>query len=290
VKQRRISRLVSPARVAAVVLVVAVLGAVYLLVFDNRPVSGGGAQRSPAATESERTAVIVVEGTLVPIRQASVSAGTEGKVVEVAVEPGSVVAEGDVLIRTDSTVQNDELRIAKAALTAAQSRLASARVREGALPPGAPTAERDLAEADLAAAQADLGEAEIRVEIAEAAVARTTVTAPFAGSLVTVEVEVGEYVEQGSAIGMLGDLSAWRIESTPVPETLAIRIEPGDAATVRFSAVPGVAIPGVVQRVDPAPTRPNGPAEFSVVVATATTAPQLRSGLSASVTLAASVP
>jgi macrolide-specific efflux system membrane fusion protein len=290
VKQRRISRVVSPARVAAAVFVVAVLGAVYLLVLDNRRATSGGAQRTAAATASELTSVIVVEGTLVPIRRTSVSSGSEGNVVEVSVEAGSVVAEGDVLIRTDSVVQDDNLRIAQAVLAAAQSRLATARAREAALPATAPTAERELAEAELAAAEAEVSEAEVRVDIANAALTRTTVTAPSAGSLVTVEVEVGERVEQGSIIGVIADLSAWRVESGPVSETLAIRIDPGDGAAVRFPAVPDVEIAGVVQSVEAAPAGPDGPAGFNVVVATATSAPQLRSGLSATVALTTSAP
>ena len=76
----------------------------------------------------ERT-VLNASGYVTARRQATVSSKITGKVVEVLVEEGMKVQEGQVLARLDDTNVKTSLRLAEAQLVSATNALAETRVR-----------------------------------------------------------------------------------------------------------------------------------------------------------------
>ncbi len=142
---------------------------------------GPGAEATPTVDWSaDYVPVVSVTGEVVPAVWANVSAQTGGTVVEVPVEPGDVVAAGDLLVRLDPADALLAVQQAEAALEVAQAELAL-------LEAGPRDEEIAMAEADVAAADAALAQAVaqrdqlkaglIDVEIAEAQAAVTMATA-----------------------------------------------------------------------------------------------------------------
>ncbi|HDD25038.1 MAG TPA: HlyD family efflux transporter periplasmic adaptor subunit [Chloroflexi bacterium] len=148
---------------------------------------GGAPEETPTLeAEMDFTPVISVSGEIVPAVWATVSTQQGGMVVEVAVEPGSMVAEGDLLVRLDTTDADLAVRQAEAALEAAQAQLAllkagpraedisvaEAQVAAAKAAVDQAQAQRDQAaggvtEADIAAAEAEVVSAELARKAAE---------------------------------------------------------------------------------------------------------------------------
>jgi RND family efflux transporter MFP subunit len=173
------------------------------------------------------TPILTASGYIVARREAVVSSKIQGRLSELRVEEGSVVKDGDVLARLESTdyianveraralVQQAEAAIvsAQAQVQRAQADLAEARRQLGVneklsadklVPVDTLDAARSrvkLTEAALAQARADEQRAEAQrqqaradLEVSEAQLANTVIRAPFAGTVVRKMAEVGESV------------------------------------------------------------------------------------------------
>src|SRR2546423_9429037 len=85
-------------------------------------------ETSSSVAKSERT-VLNASGYVTARRQATVSSKVTGKVIEVLIEEGMKVQEGQVLARLDDTNVRTSLDLAQAQLKSAQAALAETRVR-----------------------------------------------------------------------------------------------------------------------------------------------------------------
>jgi HlyD family secretion protein len=173
------------------------------------------------------TAVLTASGYIVARREAIVSSKIQGRLSELRVEEGSVVREGEILARLESTdllasverakaqVQQADAQVgsAQAQVRRAEADLAEARRQLG-------VAERlntekllavdsyDAARSRVALAEAALGQANAdaqrataartqaaaELNVAEAQLQNTVIKAPFAGTVVRKMAEVGESV------------------------------------------------------------------------------------------------
>jgi len=113
--------------------------------------------------------VVSVTGEVVPALWATLSAQTGGTVVEVRVEPGDEVEEGEVLIRIDPTDARLAVQRAEAALEAARAQLAL--LRAGPRPEEIAVAEAQLEAARAALAQAVAQRDQLRAGAIEAEIA-----------------------------------------------------------------------------------------------------------------------
>ena len=95
---------------------------------------------------------VVAEAAVEPARWSELRFEVEGQIVEVAVEPGSVVSEGDLLVRLDPIDAKLAVREARFGLTSARAQLAL-------LQAGPREEEIAVAEAELEAAEAALSQA-----------------------------------------------------------------------------------------------------------------------------------
>lgn len=218
-----------------------------------------------------------IEGT-----EVIVSSEVAARVLESTLIEGARVRAGDVLVRLDATdieAQRDRARAERDAarrererlardLTTAEHHLATARrddqryealVREGTIPvQRREQAANVLAEAQgrVAALNAALTQANARIEaldktvqLAESQLAKTVITAPLSGTVLTKSIEVGELATPGRPIATLVDLD--RIElKIYVPEREIGKLSLGNEARVRTDAFPGQYIPARVSRID----------------------------------------
>jgi len=131
------------------------------------------------------------DGVIEAINQATVSAQTSGRIVEIPVDVGDYVAKGDLIIRFTDTEQKARAASAKAQFTEAQAQFT--RMQEMLSKKLIATADFDKSEAAFKSAEANLREAEQNL-------AYTAIYAPYAGIVVSRAVNVGETVSPGKAL------------------------------------------------------------------------------------------
>ena len=247
---------------------------------DGMPaVSTALAQAAPAA--SAGPSVLDATGYVVARRQATVSSKATGKVVEVLIEEGVVVEEGQLLARLDDSIPRAQLELAQSQLEAARRYLSEldVQLRQGRL-----DLERteELAGRQLAS-QADLDRNRLSVEgllarlesarqdivVAErsAAVQRRIVEdmrirAPFAGIVVAKAAQPGEMISPVSAGGgftrtgicTIVDMDSLEVE-VDVNEAYINRVYGGQPVRVALNAYPEDGFAAEVIAIIPAADR-----------------------------------
>ena len=175
--------------------------------------------REATGDGTERT-VLNSSGYVTARRQATVSSKITGKVVEVLVEEGMKVQEGQLLARLDDTNIKTSLRLAEAQLISATNALAETRVRlreadqemqrvTGLIKNNIATqADYDHAEAAVLAFKARLEQQQADVIVAEKQVASweqqmddAIIRAPFTGIVTSKNAQPGEMISPISAGG-----------------------------------------------------------------------------------------
>ncbi|HYC05937.1 MAG TPA: efflux RND transporter periplasmic adaptor subunit [Azospirillaceae bacterium] len=168
-----------------------------------------------------------------------------GGVIEaVGFEPNARVTKGQLLVRIDSAVERAELRAAEAELELAQSQLRrQTELRQKGV----------AAQASLDEAASRLGKARADADRLRAILERKEIKAPFDGVVGIPRIDVGAYVQPGTAIVSLQDLDRMQVDFT-VSEQGAARLAVGQEMMFRGrdggSDLTG-RIVGIDPRVDP---------------------------------------
>ena len=144
-------------------------------------------QLQPQTTAQE----VKYDGVIEAINQATVSAQTSGRIVEIPVDVGDYVAKGDLIIRFTDTEQKARVTSAQAQFTEAQAQYT--RMQEM-------LAKKLIAKADFDKSEAAFKSAEANLREAEQNLAYTAIYAPYAGIVVSRAVNVGETVSPGKAL------------------------------------------------------------------------------------------
>lgn len=207
------------------------------------------AQMPPAAVVVDEARLETIEqyrevvGELRALRRALLAAEDEGLVVELSLEEGDAVKPGAVVARLRDTRTEMELHRAEAEVAARRAEIAErtadlerarrdvARVDELQLRGSAVQAEiedrRSIVsanEARLASAKAALEAAEATLGIARDRLERRSVTAPFAGFVISKRTEVGQWVRQGDPV--LEIIALEQIEARlNVPESMVNHLQ-----------------------------------------------------------------
>lgn len=216
--------------------------------------------------------VLNASGYVTARRRATVSSKVTGKVIEVNVEEGMAVREGQILARLDDTTARAALALAEAQAEAARGamresevRLAEARVtltrflqlvRDGI----GTRADADRAQAEVDSLVARIASAREQVEVAERQVALqrtnlddTIIRAPFSGVAISRDAQAGEMVSPVSAGGgftrtgicTIVDMRSLEIE-VDVNESYIGRVRPDQSVTAVLDAYPDFRIPARV--------------------------------------------
>jgi RND family efflux transporter MFP subunit len=279
--------------VAAVVIVAVAAGVAWWLAQPGVPEVRAV---RPALVEAPGSAaaasVLDASGYVVARRQATVAAEVTGKLVEVDVEEGMAVEQGQVLARLDDATERAQLDLARARLAATRSALAETAARlENAR--RTLQRQRDLQQRDLTSqADLDLAVTEVRslearlanqrrqVAVAEQEVAvaqqrldELTIRAPFSGVVIARAAQAGEMVSPISAGGgftrtgicTIVDMDSLEIE-VDVNEAYIDRVAPGQPVIATLDAYPDLEIPARVNAVVPAADRQKATVRVRVAI------------------------
>ncbi len=207
------------------------------------------AQGRPAMVTTETVVprvlseTLPVFGTVVASSDSDVAAQVSGVVERVAVLVGDEVETGDVLAELNTELSRIEYQPAEAGLAEAEAGMAIAEARlnqardafariQGLEGTAAFSAGRfDDAEAALAEARGALAEAEARRLSAEAVLGlrrynldKARIVAPFPGTVLSVEADLGQFLASGAAVARLLDTASLEVEaSVPSQYVAALR-------------------------------------------------------------------
>jgi len=238
------------------------------------------AREIAAGATGERT-VLNASGYVTARREATVSSKVTGKVVEILIEEGVKVQEGQVLARLDDTNVKASLRLAEAQLASAGKALAETQVRireaeqelrrqtDLVRQQIATQADYDRAEASALAFKAKFEQQQADVTVAERQVASwqqqlddTVIRAPFSGIVTSKNAQPGEMISPISAGGgftrtgicTIVDMQSLEIE-IDVNESYINRVEPGQPVQATLDAYPDWKIPCKVIAIIPTADR-----------------------------------
>ena len=230
-----------------VVLALAVLAGVRWKLLSPTPVAATQPQRGELREEVFGT------GTLESKVVVAVSAKITGKVVEVLVDQGDTVTNGQVVARLEATDYENSVRVADAALGQAQAELAKAKLdlernRDLLRSRIISQAEFDTAETSYRVVEAKVKSAEANLGFARARLADTVIYSPVAGLVLIRQLEVGGTVVPGTLIFRIADTQKLWIAAM-VDESEAGKLRVGQTARITFRAARGQSIPGRLVRL-----------------------------------------
>jgi membrane fusion protein (multidrug efflux system) len=228
---------------SALVLALAACGS------GNKPAasaqSAAPAPATPVEVAAARTQTVVdaisATGQVEAVQSIELRPDVEGRLVDIMVQEGAVVRQGEPLFKVDDAELKAQVARAEADRDLANQALA--RTRELIAKNASSAADLELAEATAKGKGAELDLLKLRLD-------RTTVRAPFNGIAGRRFVSLGDYVTSGTHLVSLQTVDPERA-SFAVPERYAQRLRVGQKVALAVAALPGQQFTGTVDFVDP---------------------------------------
>ncbi len=176
-------------------------------------VSLDGGQTS-SSVESSNGDSVSAAALVVPLNEARLSFTSVGRVTSVNVQVGDKVEAGQTLVQLDTSILEAKVKEAEANLAFAETDLKYLIRVIGCRGEGCTPSQKhiEVAENEIARAQALVDSAKATLN------AQSNLTAPFAGTVVSVDIFPAETVTPGQVVIVMGDLSGYRIETTDLSE------------------------------------------------------------------------
>jgi membrane fusion protein (multidrug efflux system) len=185
---------------------------------------------------SQETLSLNLPGEVEAARDALLAASLGGHVERVHVKTGDRVKRGQALVWVDSASHRARLKQAKVELEAAERELLRAKALG-----------KSIAKAELEAADTRVRAARAAVSTARVSASRAVIQAPFAGTVVDVDVEVGEVAAPGAPLVRVVQLDPVLV-TVAVSDRDIVALKEGASAQVHFSAR-GKPAQGVVKTI-----------------------------------------
>ena len=148
-----------------------------------------------------------------------------------------------------NTANDFEISQAEANNAIAQARLEQAQKDYDELLIGPDPDQVALAETRIAAAEARVAAAQSSIAAAQAALDDLDLVATFGGTIVKLDLMVGEQVSPGAPVVTLVDFSQWYVETDNLTEIEVVDIRAGQPVTIIPDALPGIELIGNVDEV-----------------------------------------
>ena len=190
---------------------------------------------------------------------------------DAAVKVADATRDGTPSGGTARRAADAEVGRARAAARGARAQLRASRAR--------------AEQADAAAGQAklDVARAQAALAGAQATLDDLTLTAPFAGTVASLDAVVGETVGGSSPVARIADLSSWQFESIDLDEAAIGRLDVGAHATITVDAFADVEIPATVASISGFGESSAGDIVYTVILEPSGTLPEgLRWNMTAS--------
>ncbi len=215
---------------------------------------------------SQANAVLTASGYVVAQKKASVASKGTGRLVFLGVEEGDRVRKGEVIARLEDSDVLASLAKAKAdlqfaiadSLDAAKTLMRQRTLHAANL---SSQADLDAAEASFNRVSASILAARAAVQVAEVAVEYTRIRAPFDGTVLTKDADVGEVVapfassaNSRGAVVTMADMNSLQVEAD-VSESNITRVHIGQPCDIVLDAYPDRRYQGIVHKIVPTADR-----------------------------------
>lgn len=252
-----------------------------------------GAPTTGGATSNAGTTSVTANGYVVARTKASVSAKAAGRLAYLGVSEGSFVQQGVVIARLDNAEFQASIAQSEANLAAAEASLIEAtsdrdqslreanRLRDVRTQNASLVSQQEVdaavsrasqAEARMNAASARKRAADAGLKLALANNDNTIIRAPFTGTVLRKDAEVGEVVAPSvgggltrGAVVTMADLATLEVE-VDVNEAYIARVTKGLRARITLDAYPDTAFRGAVRQVVPTADRQRATVQVKVSI------------------------
>lgn len=212
------------------------------------------------------SAALTASGYVVAQRQAAVASKGTGRLVYLGVVEGDRVVKDEIIARLEDSDIKAQLEQAKATLKLYEADLKEAennyrRIQELLKSGSATIADVDAAESRYNRVLASIELAKAQILGTEVAMENTLIRAPFNGTVLTKNADVGEIVAPLAAginskanVVTIADMNSLQVEAD-VSESNITKITPDQDCEIRLDAYPQNAYPGFVAKIVPTADR-----------------------------------
>jgi HlyD family secretion protein len=265
-----------------------------------------------AVTRGDLTLSVIANGTLAPTRAVNIGSELSGTVARVLVDVNDRVRKGQVLVMLDTARLSGQIARSKAALAAAQARVAQAaagvkeasdrlarldevsRLSGGKLPSktelDAAGAAVDRAQADEASAHAGVNDARAALATDQINLSKASIRSPIDGVVLTRTVDAGNAVAASlqavTLFSIAEDLAQLKLQVN-VDEADVGAVQAGQQASFTVSAYPQRQYPATVTRIAFGSTITENVVTYLTQLAVDNTDLSLRPGMTATANIAA---
>ena len=235
------------AYLSVIVLLTAVFGSIAAVLLAKYSNFSDSDYAPPTITIGAATARLEIRqseleavGTIKAARGVDLSTEQSGEIIAIDFVSGSQVQANDLLITINDKVEqaSRERQIANLKL----ARLLYDRDKRLLRQKSIPESQYDRSKANLESAIAQLAEIEARLQ-------NKRISAPFSGTTGILKVKVGDYVEPGTAITTLQDLSELEVDFT-LPARHYPKLRHGQKIKVYVGAFPDESFNATLQAID----------------------------------------
>jgi membrane fusion protein, multidrug efflux system len=164
-----------------------------------------------------------------------------GRITQLNFTDGQRVRKGQVLVQFDDQLQLAQVQQSQAELSIAQAN----QKRNQEL-----VAQNFISQRSLDESAANLQVAQAKLALAKATAARLKIVAPFDGIAGIRQVNVGDYLKDGSDIVNIEDIEAIFVDFR-LPERFQAKLKRGQTAQLDIDALPGRQYTTQIQAIDP---------------------------------------
>ena len=255
-------------RIILAIVILAVLSMAGYLFFRGgvSPTADVETTSAVMTSPSQASAVLTASGYVVAQQRAAVASKGAGRLVYLGVEEGDRVKKGQILARIEDADMVAGLDRARANLELAQAEYDDAertfrRVQSLFDQDLASQAEIDAATSRLARIRAGIAAARATVTEAEVALENTRIRAPFDGTVLTKDADIGEVVAPFAASAMsrgavvtMADMKSLQVEAD-VSESNITRVSAGQPCEIVLDSYPEKRYRGTVYKIVPTADR-----------------------------------
>jgi len=195
---------------------------------------------TPAAQQTWEASLRAV-GTVASAKGVQISSEVPGVVKKIGFDSGTLVKKGDVLVVLDSRVERAQLSSAQVRRELATTNVKRSRTL------GAAGAE---SQAQLDTDENALAQASAEIEVLRAQIARKTIRAPFSGRLGIRAVNLGQYLNPGTAITTLEAIGGAYVDFE-LPQQHQGDVATGLPVRVSVEGMPDLSAHGTVTAISP---------------------------------------